>query len=628
MCGIAGLIRFDGKPIDVRLLRKMAAIQRHRGPDDEGFYHDGLVGLAFRRLAILDLTPTGHQPMATADGTLWIVFNGEIYNHAQLRVELMAKGYHFRSTSDTEVILAAYQEWGEACLSRFNGMWAFAIWNQQTRQLFCARDRLGIKPFYYHSNVNRLLFASEIKTLFADQDVRPRPLESTVYNYLVYGRVQSLAQTFWQEIHQLPAAHYMLVDDTGIVFHRYWHLDHTQYKLTIDDKSALEEFSHLLHDSIRLRLQSDVPVGTCLSGGLDSSTIVGIANRILFDGIHSPDRTVVGDYQKTFSACYVDPSFDERPFIHRVVADTAAKSHEIFPQAEGLFSELEQMIWHQDEPVSSTSIYAQWCVMRAAREAGVVVMLDGQGGDEVTGGYQPYYWTHIAGLLRSLRLKEVVSETQGGWGSRIRPTRTDLLGTAYAFMPMSVQSFAKASQKHWQAREWLGSDFSFSLPQSQIHSTHPTWLGQYLERDLLLDSIPALLKYEDRSSMAHSIEARVPFLDYRLVEFMASMPDKMKIRNGQMKWLLRQAIQGVVPEAVRLRRDKMGFGTPENDWLKSRPAMLKHLFADADSVRRGWLNGSKIQRILDDPKALARLDHRILWRWINIELWSKKFGAI
>lgn len=378
MCGIAGIYRFDQQAVNSSLLAEMAHLQSHRGPDDEGFYSNDCVGFAFRRLAIIDLSPAGHQPMVSADGSCWLIFNGEIYNHDALRRELKQHGYTFHSNSDTEVILAAYQHWGVACLHHFNGMWGFALWDSQKQQLFCARDRVGVKPFYYHQNGDRFLFASEIKTLFADQATPRVPNESSIYTYLLYGYVQFGSDTFFKEIKQLPAAHYLLIDAGGVRIQQYWQLDHSQYNPSIRDAEAIDGFRHLFFDSVRLRLQSDVPVGTCLSGGLDSSAIVCVANQILF-GKDKPERTVVTEKQKTVSACYEDPSVDERQWITPVIAKTGAQSLLVFPSETGLFTELEKMLWHQDEPIASSSLYAQWCVMRRAREAGVVVMLDGGG---------------------------------------------------------------------------------------------------------------------------------------------------------------------------------------------------------------------------------------------------------
>ena len=625
MCGIYGLFRFDQQPIEQVLLKRMAQLQQHRGPDDEGFLVDGNVGFAFRRLAILDLSPAGHQPMASADSTCWLVFNGEIYNHNELRRELEQYGHHFRSRTDTEVILAAYAQWGVDCLSRFNGMWGFALWDSRKQQLFCARDRLGIKPFYYHQDASRLIFASEIKALFADPQTPRQPNEQAVYTYLVFQDVQFGEETFFANIKQLPAAHYMLVDAQGIRFQRYWQLDHSRYNPTITDAEAIEGFRHLFFDSVRLRLQSDVPVGTCLSGGLDSSAIVCVANHILFGKEAKPDRTVVGERQKTFSACYSDPRCDERQWIAPVIAKTGAQSHYIYPDVEGLFADLEAMVRHQEEPVEGTSIYAQWCVMRRAREAGVVVMLDGQGGDEVMCGYQRYYWSLMGGAVQRgnlALLRQAVTEKPG---SMEHLRLIDLLGILLNTLPYTWQS--RVLQARRGRPVWLGEEMRSHHPiQQTITSSHPTLLGQHLERDLMATCLPTLLKYEDRSSMAHSIEARVPFLDYRLVEFMASLPDHMKIRNGQTKWLLRQALKDVMPTEVVQRRNKMGFGTPEQDWLRKYWAQIQQYLCQGEVLQRGWINRQAAEAVLKTPRGVAYGNEPPIWRWLNAEVWLKQMS--
>lgn len=624
MCGIAGLIRFDGQQVDPNILARMAKIQSHRGPDDEGLWVEDNVGFAFRRLAILDLSSAGHQPMFSPDGKLVVVFNGEIYNHSDLRQELQQHGYNFRSSSDTEVILAAYAQWGLECLNRFNGMWAFALWDIVQNRLFCARDRFGIKPFYYHKNGNRFIFASEIKALLTDIETPRQPNEISIYTYLVFGQVHFDEQTFFAQISQLSAGHYLIVDNQNITIERYWHLDPNSYNPHIKDKDAIENFRDLFFDSVRLRLQSDVPIGTCLSGGLDSSAIVCVANQILFGNQKKPDRTIVAGQQKVFSACYSDPIYDERQWIEPVIAKTGAASHYTFPGDQGLLEDIEEMIWHQEEPVAGTSIYAQWCVMRLARQEGAVVMLDGQGGDEVMCGYQRYYWDYIAGLIRSFKAEEFLQAFAQPWGTRTKPGLEDWLKVGRRLLPSSYQLFPSLLYKYVQRNKWLGESLQLWQTRFQGYSDHPSFVGQSLERDLLAESLPALLKYEDRSSMSHSIEARVPFLDYRLVEFMYSLPDHMKIRNGQMKWLLRQALKEILPIEVVNRRSKMGFATPENHWLSQNWLYIQHKFFPEKAIERDWLKREAITELLKTPTSLKSLDFHLVWRWINIEIWLRQ----
>jgi asparagine synthase (glutamine-hydrolysing) len=602
----------------------MSGIQRHRGPDDEGVFAEKNAGLSFRRLAVIDLSPAGHQPMSSADGTCRIVFNGEIYNYGELRNELQGYGHEFISHSDTEVILAAYKQWDIECLRRFNGMWAFAIWDREKKCLFCARDRFGIKPFYYHKNEERFLFSSEIKALFADASTPCEPDETSVASYLLLGEVHFGEKTFYEQIRQLPAAHYMLVHENGVEIRRYWQIHPEKYNPSITDGEALEEFHKLFYDSIRLHLQSDVPVGTCLSGGLDSSAIVCAANEILFETGKKPDRLFVQDRQKTFSACYDDPRCDERRWINSVVKRTKVHAHEIYPTAEGLFSDLADMVWYQEEPVAGSSIYAQWCVMRRAREAGVVVLLDGQGSDEILGGYQSCYWYYLAGMARSGRFPSLLRAMSTAWGTHERPAVKDMLGTVFAVMPDTVRERIRILRSMKRSKNWLGKKMKYS-PDRQVYETgHATYLGRTLARDLTYNSLPALLKYEDRNSMAHSIEARVPFLDYRIVEFVMSLPDHMKIRNGRTKWLLREGLRNTLPDDIYGRRDKIGFGTPEDKWLARYAGHISSSVCQGEAVKRGWLDRDGVSEILTNLNTSPPRDEHLIWRWLNLETWLQQ----
>src|SRR3989475_1046549 len=400
MCAIAGLYDISGRALDLSALERMVLVQAHRGPDGEGYVlldargqerplavvgrladargtrpYRHSIGLGHRRLAIIDLSPLGHQPMTTEDGRCWVTYNGEIYNHVELREELRAKGYRFRSASDTEVLLAAYQEWNESCVTRFNGMFAFAIWDRDRRRLFCARDRMGVKPFYYSWDGARFAFASEIKGLLS-AGLRPSPNQRAVFDYLDGACLDHSEDTFFEGIRQLPPAHTLTVD-TQVTVQRYWDLPPCgEAGLSVRD--AAERFRHLFRDAVRLRLRSDVPIGTCLSGGLDSSSIVCVANDLMFVE-HAVPRELIGERQKTFSSCFEDPAYDERQFIQPVVERTGAEAHYTFPDPKELAESVSRLVWQQDEPFGSTSIFAQWNVMRLAAQRGVKVLLDGQG---------------------------------------------------------------------------------------------------------------------------------------------------------------------------------------------------------------------------------------------------------
>ena len=441
MCGIAGVFRPDQPTRIAADLQRMGDTIRHRGPDGEGYLiidictqevhacggpttpavlglpsldstdgRLGHVGFAHRRLSILDITPAGHQPMVSRSGC-WITYNGEIYNYVELRDELRAEGHEFRTGSDTEVILAAYEHWGEKCLSRFVGMWAFALWDPHRRRLFCARDRFGIKPFYYAWDGKRFLFGSEIKAIRTVLPRAPAPFAPAVYEFLVFGLTDRGADTFLEGINRLEPGCLLHIDVDGKLDVQRWYDvsvcgDLSGAFTPAQERERIDGFAAVFRDAIRIHLRSDVASGTCLSGGLDSSSIVCAVNALLLDtGV--ANRTSVGEVQRTFSACYDDPRFDERPFIEHVLEHTGAEANYVFPDGGRLWDELDRVLWHQDEPFWSTSMYAQWDVMRRVRERGVTVVLDGQGGDEVLGGYHNYYAVHGAQLLRSGRLVEV-----------------------------------------------------------------------------------------------------------------------------------------------------------------------------------------------------------------------------
>ena len=435
MCGIAGLVHVDGASVDIARLIQMTARLRHRGPDDEGYllgvFPDGIavpaagaetvaplnaslprvdaaltgerasLGFGHRRLSIIDCTPGGHQPMTDGSGALWLIYNGEIYNYVELRAELEGKGHVFRTRSDTEVILAAYAEWGTECLQHFNGMWAFCLWDRRRGQLFCARDRFGVKPFYYCSDGRSFAFASEIKALLTASGAPATANTAMAYDYLALDLLDHTAETLIAGIQQLPPGHFLILDGRGqVAVQRYYTLPFTTDDAPCDEPAIARlgvAYRELLTDAVRLRLRTDVPLGSCLSGGLDSSSIVCAMSELLST---APSEAV----QRTFTAAYDDPACDERRFARAIVDATGVHADYTFPQAAELWDEMLALTWHQDEPFSSTSMYAQWCVMRAARRHGVTVMLDGQGGDELFAGYTMYYPIFLKTLLRRGRL--------------------------------------------------------------------------------------------------------------------------------------------------------------------------------------------------------------------------------
>lgn len=667
MCGIAGVVNFQQKSVG-KDIRPMLSKLRHRGPDDEGYllgnttngeyvncsgpatvpgirlpalekYVGEAHNLAFghRRLSIIDLSNAGHGPMGYSQGELWISYNGEVYNYLELRAELEEIGYRFETSTDTEVVLAAYSEWGENCLSKLNGMWAFAIWDRTRKQLFCARDRFGIKPFYYYWDGKLFLFASEIKAILAHPAVSSSPNQAIVYDYLALGSLDHTTSTFFEGIKRLPPAHALLVHlkHTSVEVRSWWDISKN---LALDENNSLDEvevvakFQDLLTDSVRLRLRSDVPIGSCLSGGLDSSSIVALVNKLLLQEEVVP-IALIGEKQKVFSACFDDRELDERPFIRKIVDSTGADAYQIFPSSEaGLWKDLEELVWHQEEPFNSTSIYSQWSVMRLTREMGVTVLLDGQGGDELLAGYLYHFGPYLSQVLKE---RGLMSALRGVFQSAFTTEQNNvfLFGLMlFHSLPQSLQqAVIRGTDGRYRSNPTLSStwmDPAFS--RRFDHRRHKfskhlgdSTLAERLYRDVFTTSLPALLRYEDRNSMAFSLEARVPFLDYRLVEFVFSLPASFRIRSGWSKWILRQAMGGTLPEGVRWRRGKLGFTTPEKRWLQEGISKIKIFFNGPDFMSATYLNHKTITRLQNLGTKGIKIPG--LWRLINLEIWLRTF---
>lgn len=601
MCGIAGQFALNGEDADPALVGAMAERLAHRGPDGEGTFFSGPIGLAHRRLAIIDLSDEGRQPMGSEDGTLQIVFNGEIYNYPEIREELSAAGHRFASATDTEVILHAYEEWGRDCLARFNGMWAFALWDGRRRELFCARDRLGVKPFYYTLIDGSFLFASEIKALRAHPDVGRQPNDRMLSTFLAWGVADHTGETMYDGVFQLPPAHTVVVSAEGVGEpKRYWDFAVSGAPGGADDEAAAQSVRALLTDAVRLRLRSDVPVGTCLSGGIDSSTVTALINGLLL--AESPES--VGERQKTFSVSFDDPLFDESRYIDTVVAATDVASRRTTPGTDGLWEDIERLLYMQDEPFASLSIYAQYCVMRLA-SGEVKVVLDGQGADEQLGGYIAYQAPYIRGLLRR---GDVLAALREGVGSARRHR--------------SFFSWAAAQSRVRSERRGL---LRGDAPEVLRYAGS---LEEVLKREITASNLPLLLHWEDRNSMAFSVEARVPFLDYRLVEHLAALPLDQKIRGGVTKYVLRQAIRGLVPDAVRCRMDKMGFVTPEEVWMKGElvPRILDLFQAPEFRERPYW----DAEQVIENYRAFLEGKSAYsteFWRIACAEMWLRQFDA-
>lgn len=611
MCGIAGILSFSG-PVSRPTLEAMNRAIVHRGPDDGGEWvsADGLVGLANRRLAILDLSIGGHQPMFSHDGALVLVFNGEIYNYVEIRSELIALGHSFRTQTDTEVVIAAYEQWGRQCVEHFNGMFAFALWDERRQELFASRDRFGEKPFYYVRLADRLVFASEIKALLKEPGVPRRMNDVTVARYLTLAMVDCDDQTFFAEIRQLPAAHSMVVSRNGrLELGRYWQLDLDGQAAQRSDDEFADQFRALLTDAVRLRLRSDVAVGSSLSGGLDSSSIVCTMRELLAG---------TAGTQQTFSARYDNSSADEGKFIDAVVAMGRVDPHCIWIEEADFVDELDSFVRAQDEPVAHTSQFAQWKVMKLARDHGVTVLLDGQGADEIIGGYpSPTFGGRYAELFLAGNVLPLVRELaafQKLHGNAAVAVRY----LAAALMPGSVRNFVR--------RRFIGT---VSLPEAppppsyrEQGPTSANMLRFALYNTLTVTSLPSLLRYGDRNSMAFSREPRLPFLDHRLVQFAYSLPSDQLVRDGMTKGILRRAMSGRIPDSVRDRTDKIGFATPERQWLSG---LLRQRMVDALTALKS--RGLIAPKVVDAhwQRFIAGGRSGNVWRLANLELWMQQY---
>jgi asparagine synthase (glutamine-hydrolysing) len=625
MCGIAGVFRFDDQPPtaeQLAALASMASAQHHRGPDDSGQGVFGPCALANQRLSILDLSQHGHMPMLSDDGRLALTHNGEIYNYLEVREQLRSLGHVFRSDGDTEVILHAYQQWGAECVERFVGMWAFAVYDAADRSLLLSRDRLGIKPVYIHRTPQRLVFASEIKAIVDYLRAMHEPVrvnQASVATYVATGLVDGLDDTFFEGITRLPAATNLVLRGDQTTSRTYWDLPARAAALRAGlNGSRLRpwpELRHALDEAVRVHLRSDVPLGVCLSGGLDSSAVVGLASPYV-------------DRVKTFTIYFEDgPAYDEREHAHAVVHRFEAEAFERCVRPDDLVDDLRRIVWHLDEPSLALGVYPQWHVMSLAHDAGVKVVLDGQGGDEIFAGYTNYAPQHLYGLLGAEPARFPVEAFalgfNQGWQTarsaassaiamRLRspmpPTATDKPDAA--LLVPALRGLADVSHDEW--RLW---------PR-----VFDGWLTNVLFWELSRTRLPALLRYEDRLSMAFSIESRVPFLDHRVVELAFALPDQVKRSAGWSKFGLRRALDGLLPRSVVWRRDKKGFPTPVGHWLRdARGAPAIGLLRDPSRRSRTLVSQTAVDGFVQDHVE-GRADRAWqLWRALSTELWMDAF---
>lgn len=630
MCGIAGIFNLDGEPVSDSMIRRMTDVMAYRGPDDQGVYTDQNIGLGHRRLSIIDLSSSGHQPMTNENGTIWLVFNGEIYNYLELIPILQNKGHQFRSRSDSEVIIHGYEEWGEECVTRFNGMWGFALWDAERRKLFLSRDRFGVKPLYYAATDRKVVFASEIKAILPVVPEARRPDNPYLYHFLRTSALDDGEETFFHGVRQLPPAYSLVIDANGQRLTKYWRYDREAARKTYDYDRPEMTFRELLCDAVRLRLRSDVPVGTCLSGGLDSSSIVALASMHL------------GQPVKTFSCIYEDPDCNEQFYVEALNRHSKTDPYPIHPTGDDFFDVLPQIVWHQDEPSAGPGLYSQWHVMQEAHGR-VKVLLDGQGGDELLGGYFSYFPIYLGILLQ----KFLTGGRPADLVAFVRSYRQISRLTPHAFLqtyftnalPNRVKAVLNrvaglsrrlGVRSREAAPSILHPDFVAGVRGREIRR-EPTDrfeddLNTILYHHLTSQSVPALLHYEDRNSMAFSIEARTPFLDYRLVEFCLGLPYDQKIREGTTKYILRNALVQDLPRAILERKDKKGYPTPVARWFREGlREKTREILYSREMERRKVFNVEGVRQHFE-RHCRGEIDASWeIYRWLTTELWFRVF---
>ena len=629
MCGLFASVGFEPDPARIDIVA-------HRGPDGRGWQTyasaAGPVALGHRRLAIIDVSAAGLQPMADASGRYHLVFNGEIYNYIELREEMRAKGEVFVSESDSEVLLRAYMLWGEEALPRLRGMFAFLIWDDRDKTLFAARDRYGIKPLYLFATPRGAAFASEIKQVIGLPGMSGRMNVARVHDFLASGIADHTAETMYEGVTQVRGGECALVDASGsgpiYVKIRRWYPP-AAGELTLSEGEAAERFRALLTESVRLHLRSDVPVGSCLSGGLDSSAIVCLMSGMM-------GSTAGGAKVNTVSACYAEKSVDEKPFMDAVVAHAHTEPHFVFPKAEDVFQRASDITWHQDEPFGSTSIFAQWCVFEEARRAGVKVMLDGQGADEQLAGYHGGFAYYMADLTRRWQfgqlLRTMVERNRYHGTSVYEQIRNHLV----PLLPRHLAGKLRRQHRALTQHDWLGTDTlrergnprtAFELASDELGLPAVTDIRSLCMTLTYGSNLAMLLHWEDRNSMAHSIEARVPFLDHPLVEFSLALGNDHKIVGGDTKRVLRRGMKGILPEAVRERRDKLGFATPEQIWFRGPLRGLVEGGIEKTIARYPELmNATGVRALAKSMLNGERPLDFTLWRIVNLGMWGERMG--
>lgn len=604
MCGITGLYNFDKCIPDLSLLHRMGDAIAHRGPDHDGYYtNEEGIGFCHRRLSIIDLSEKGNQPMSSIDEDIWIVFNGEIYNYKELREVLILKGYKFQNETDTEVIINAYLEYGVECVKHFNGMFAFSLWDAKNKIFFAARDRIGIKPFYYYSDTKRFIFASEIKSLLLHPEVNKVANDSAIFNYLLLDYPTN-NETWFKDIYSLEPGSYIIIENEKIVKKKYWDI-----KFNIDYKRSFNSFKEELKgtivDAVKLHWQSDVPVGAHLSGGVDSSTIVSIASKHLTNDLH------------TFSSAFdLGKEFDERKEIDLVVKDSKTNHHQISITADDLKNNLEKIIYHMDEPVVGPAILPMYRISELVRKSGVTVVNGGQGVDEMFGGYKPYFSLAVRNVLANYNQKNF-------------PLSEIFHLPGYLHKGGAFNRFINKFKKTTTKQSWIrGEDILGKTIKVYENLKNETSKLLPFERSAYVSLryyLPALLHQEDRMSMAWSIESRVPMLDSRIIDLSLKVPSWYKVNKGMSKAIFRESVRGIVPDEILDNKIKRGYPTPTSVWFANDAYdYIYNLFTSDKFLANKYVNKTVLLEILKEQKKdVSKNISFPIWKALVLNTWLK-----
>lgn len=648
MCGLVAIYSYQTRNFNPKTLKAMTDSIRHRGPDDYGFSFIGpgidknwkenlpdnitSIGIAMghRRLSILDLSDAGRQPFVSNNKRFSIVYNGEIFNYLELKDELMKSGCKFRTTTDTEVLLTAYEYWGIDFLNHLNGMWAFVIWDNLKKQMLVSRDRFGIKPLYYYHGKGQWIFASEIKALLQHPIVPKEPDNKTIFHYLSTAMPpEKQGETYFKDISSVEPATYLLINNDNVEIKRFWNLP-PYAKNNANNKQGLSKcFINIFKDSVRLRLRSDVKVGTMVSGGLDSTSIAEKINELLME--NSKDSISVGKKQHAFSASFPDTAMDETVKVEELCSQLKLSVSKVYPSNVDISKIFSKVVYHMEMPFSKSTPLVQYLLMNKAKEEGVKVVLNGHGADEMLGGYGERYCPLVAaGLLARLRFKEALNEIKIMKKRRnigLSETLYSLLCISFPVLAYGLKNIMRHNKKRLYRKE-LFKQYATTVPYERDKKMNEgTHLYRRLFQEFFHELVPVWLSMEDKVSMSASIESRLPFMDYRLVEFVFGLDDTQKIKNGITKYILRNSMSNSLPKSIIHEKQKLTFSGPQTYWLKkSLKPMIVSYFIDNTPMVSSFINLKETRELIlkyyNDTKH-DNYDENYLWRILNVEIFMR-----